>query len=360
MAARGIDRGARVGRLDLEQATVRFGALTALDAVDLRVAPGEVIGVLGPSGSGKSTMLRSVAGLQRLDAGVVRLDGADQAGVPPHRRGVGLMFQDHALFPHRDVTANVAFGLRVQGTPRRAAEARAAELLDLVGLPDAGGRSVLTLSGGEQQRVALARALAPDPRLLMLDEPFGSLDRALRERLVTDLGRLFRELGSTVVAVTHDQHEAFALADRVVVMDRGRILQVGTPRQVWEGPATAAVARVLALPNLLEVDARDGTAPSPWGPLPVPGRSGRLSVLVRPTAVVPAPVGPPGGGAPDGPVLTVAVATFAGDRVRLQLAPAQGPALVAEVPAGSAPAVGEAVSVRVSAEGVILVADEPA
>lgn len=220
--------------LALEGATVRFGGRAVLDAVDLEVAEHEIVCVLGPSGSGKSTLLRAVAGLQPLEVGRVSLDGRDQAGVPAHRRGVGLMFQDHQLFPQRDVGGNVAFGLRMHGVSKRQRAEHVQELLDLVGLPGAARRAVAALSGGEQQRVALARALAPSPKLLMLDEPLGQLDRSLRERLVVELRQLFGRLGTTVLAVTHDQGEAFALADRVVVMRDGRIAQSGTPLQVWQ------------------------------------------------------------------------------------------------------------------------------
>lgn len=220
--------------LRLEGVSVRLGDRAVVDAVDLAVAEHEIVCVLGPSGSGKSTLLRVVAGLQPVSGGRVLLGGADQAAVPVHRRGVGLMFQDHQLFPHRDVGGNVAFGLRMRGSSGASAAARVAELLELVGLPGAQGRAVASLSGGEQQRVALARALAPSPRLLMLDEPLGQLDRGLRERLVVELRALFSRLGTTVLAVTHDQGEAFALADRVVVMRDGRIAQAGTPLEVWQ------------------------------------------------------------------------------------------------------------------------------
>lgn len=308
-------------RLEVEQATVRFATTTALDGADLRVAPGEVVAVLGASGSGKSTLLRAVAGLQPLDGGTVRLDGDDQRGVPPHRRDVGLMFQDHALFPHRDVAANVAFGLRMRGDDRRAQARRVAELLTLVGLEGFERRGVTTLSGGEQQRVALARALAPEPRLLMLDEPLGSLDRALRERLVADLRRLFTDLEVTVVAVTHDQGEAFALADRLLVLGRGRVLREGTPAEVWADPQRAEVARLLGLDNVEE------------------GR------LIRPGAVR---IG--GDGDLDA---TVERLVFRGDRVAVHLAVDGGAPLVAEVPAHEAPATGDRVRVAVDPAGIV-------
>jgi thiamine transport system ATP-binding protein len=187
-----------------------------LDGFGLEVEPGEIVSILGPSGCGKSTLLRVVAGLLIPDAGLVSWDGTDLGPVPPHRRGFGLMFQDNLLFPHRDVGANVAFGLRMQRRPKPAVRARVAELLTLVGLPGYEHRSVATLSGGEAQRVALARALAPSPRLLMLDEPLASLDRDLRERLTTDVRDLLKSLGTTALHVTHDHGEAAVLGDRTV------------------------------------------------------------------------------------------------------------------------------------------------
>ncbi|MFJ9061318.1 ABC transporter ATP-binding protein [Streptomyces sp. NPDC102409] len=311
--------------LAVESATVRFGGRTALDTVDLEVADHEIVCVLGPSGSGKSTLLRAVAGLQPLDGGRVLLDGEDQAPLPVHRRGLGLMFQDHQLFPHRDAGANVAFGLRMHGVPRAERERRADELLDLVGLPGAGRRAVTALSGGEQQRVALARALAPRPRLLMLDEPLGQLDRSLRERLVVELRTLFGRLGTTVLAVTHDQGEAFALADRVVVMRDGRIAQAGTPLEVWQQPASAFVARFLGFDNLVDAVVTGTAADTAWGKVPVPDGSpqGACELLVRPGGVR---IGSP----KDGLRCTVGVRTFRGHHVTVLLHPVDGPALEAE------------------------------
>ena len=244
--------------LRADEISVAFDSVQALDHATLDVADGEVVTVLGPSGSGKTTLLRVVAGLQRPDEGRVLLDGRDLAGVPPHLRGIGLVFQDHALFPHRDVFGNVSFGLRMRGESTAETTARTRELLELVGLAGYERRSVATLSGGEQQRVALARALAPEPRVLLLDEPLGSLDRPLRERLLEDLGRLFDELGSTAVYVTHDRAEAFALGDRVAVMRAGAIEQIGEPDELWAHPASWEVARFLGLGNV-----RDGTIVRP-------------------------------------------------------------------------------------------------
>jgi thiamine transport system ATP-binding protein len=244
--------------------TVQYGDVVALDGVDLKVPDGDVVCVLGPSGCGKSTLLRAVAGLEAPAAGTVAWDGRDLAGVPPHRRNLGLMFQDHSLFPHRDVLGHVAFGLRMQRVPKAKGDARARELLMLVGLRDYEHRRVSELSGGEQQRVALARALAPAPRLLMLDEPLGSLDRGLRDRLVLELRDLFVRLGVTALFVTHDHDEAFAIADRVAVMRAGRIEQVGPPEEVWRRPATEFVARFLGY-NVTDVFGSTRVAVRPDG-----------------------------------------------------------------------------------------------
>ncbi|MFH8726795.1 ABC transporter ATP-binding protein [Streptomyces termitum] len=340
--------------LTLEGATVRFGDRTVLDAVDLAVADHEIVCLLGPSGSGKSTLLRAVAGLRELDAGRVLLDGADQAGVPTHRRGVGLMFQDHQLFPQKDVAGNVAFGPRMHGVPKAERAARVEELLGLVGLPGAGGRSVAALSGGEQQRVALARALAPRPRLLMLDEPLGQLDRGLRERLVVELRELFGRLGTTVLAVTHDQGEAFALADRVVVLRDGRIAQSGTPVEVWRRPASEFVARFLGFENVVPAEVSGTGAATAWGRVPVPEGSpqGERTLLVRPAGVR---VVPPGGGL----ACRVVSRTFRGHHVSVLLRPADGPPLEAEFPLGEVPGEGTEVAVAFRAEDVVVLGGEP-
>jgi len=216
-------------------------ATTAVDGVSLRVAPGEVVALLGASGSGKSSLLRAVAGLEPLAGGDVTWGGVSVADVPVHRRGFGLLFQDGQLFAHRDVGGNVGYG--IPGRPGSAE--RVAELLDLVGLPGEQRRDPATLSGGERQRVALARALAPRPRLLLLDEPLSALDRALRERLAADLRAALAATGTTALLVTHDQDEAFALGDRVAVMDRGRLLQVAAPGELWRAPASRDVAAFL-------------------------------------------------------------------------------------------------------------------
>ncbi len=231
--------------LEIEQLAVRYGEVTALDGVDLVIGDREIVSVLGPSGSGKSTLLRAVAGLAPEATGFVRWNGVDLADVPPHRRGFGLMFQDHALFPHRDVLGNVVFGLRMQRRPRAEAEARAREALALVGLVGFDHRRVAELSGGEQQRVALAaRSRLRHDCSCSTNLSVRSTARC-RDRLVAELRALFVRLGLTIIFVTHDHDEAFALADRVVVMEGGRVEQSGTPADVWDHPANVFVARFL-------------------------------------------------------------------------------------------------------------------
>ncbi len=244
-----------------------------LRGVSLTVERGEIVCLLGPSGCGKTTLLRIVAGLEALDQGHLRLDGKDLTQIPVHRRNFGLMFQEFALFPHRTVAENIAFGLRMAGHAKAAIARRTEEVLTLVDLVGYADRSIFDLSGGERQRVALARSLAPNPRLLMLDEPLGSLDRTLRDELVTELRAILQEVAATALYVTHDQQEAFAIADRLVVMRAGTIEQIGTPTAVYQQPATPFVARFLGLTNLVPVQPSAGTETTlttPFGQWPVP------------------------------------------------------------------------------------------
>lgn len=229
----------------------RYGTVRALDGVNLDLPAGRTVALLGPSGCGKSTLLRVLAGLEAPDEGTVRLDDRDLSGVPPQRRGVGMVFQDFALFPHLDVVGNVAFGLVEQRWSREAREARVAELLALVGLTGLERRRPHALSGGQQQRVALARALAPRPSLVLLDEPLSNLDRALREELSHELATLLGALDLRALHVTHDQREAFTLADQVALMREGRIVQTGTPHEVREAPRSTWVAAFLGLREIV-------------------------------------------------------------------------------------------------------------
>ncbi len=242
--------------LTVRDLTVRFDAgPPAVDDVSLDLPAGEVLAVLGPSGCGKSTLLRAVAGLEALDAGSVSYAGQDLAAVPTHRRGFALMFQDGQLFPHQTVAGNVGYPLRLRHTSKDRVVRRVAELLELVGLPGLGDRSVTHLSGGERQRVALARALAVEPRLLLLDEPLSALDRGLRERLAHDLRDILVAAGTTALLVTHDQEEAFAVADRMALMRAGRLVQSGTVEEVWRRPVDAEAARFLGYATVLEGEA---------------------------------------------------------------------------------------------------------
>jgi sulfate/thiosulfate transport system ATP-binding protein len=225
----------------IRNATRRFGDFTALDDVSVEIPSGSLTALLGPSGSGKSTLLRVIAGLERLDAGTVEIDGRDATDLPPQRRGVGFVFQHYAAFKHMTVRENVAFGLKVARRPKAEIRARVEELLELVQLPGLADRYPAQLSGGQRQRMALARALAVQPRVLLLDEPFGALDARVRQELRAWLRRLHDEMHVTTVFVTHDQEEAMEVADRIVVMNAGHIEQVGGPRDLYEHPANAFV-----------------------------------------------------------------------------------------------------------------------
>ena len=266
--------------LEIAGLHVAYGRREVLRGVDLAVPEAGLVCVLGPSGSGKTTLLRAIAGLETPTAGTMTMDGRDLLTVPPHERGFGLMFQDYALFPHRDVAGNVAFGLRMAGLPDPAIRARVAEVLALVGLEGLESRRVEQLSGGEQQRVALARALAPRPRLLMLDEPMGSLDRALRERLPEELRDLFRSLGLAALYVTHDQDEALSVADWVVILDAGLVVAEGTPERLWSRPPTRGS------PD----SSGSGTSPTPCSSRT--GRSPPRGAASRPRARRTTPPGP--------------------------------------------------------------------
>jgi spermidine/putrescine transport system ATP-binding protein len=221
-----------------------------LNDISFTVAEGEAICLLGASGSGKSTLLRIIAGLEEADSGVISFNGRDLTSTPPHLRDFGLVFQDYALFPHLDVHNNVAFGLRMRRLPHSEIVKRVANSLELVNLGDFEKRQVTELSGGEQQRVALARALATRPRLLMFDEPLGALDRTLREDLLNELRTILHQTDIPAIYVTHDQEEAFAIADRVLLLHNGEIVREGAPAKVWENPGSAWVAGFLGLGNI--------------------------------------------------------------------------------------------------------------
>lgn len=225
-----------------------------LEEITFEVAAGEIVALLGPSGCGKSTTLSLIAGLIEPDQGEISWKGRSLKGIPPHQRNFGLMFQDLALFPHLNVFENIAFGLRMRRIALPQIQQRVNEVLELVNLQDFEGRDVASLSGGEMQRVALARALAPQPELLMLDEPLASLDRTLKDRLALELRQILRQMNQTAIYVTHDQEEAFSLADRIILMKEGKIEQIGSPYEIYQQPASPFVAQFLGMKNLVEAE----------------------------------------------------------------------------------------------------------
>lgn len=288
--------------LTIENITKTYENKPLLQGVSFSVQSGETICLLGRSGSGKSTLLRIITGLESAESGRVLWQGKDLNGIPVHQRRFGLMFQDYALFPHRNVADNIAFGLKMNGQYSPAEiQARVDQMLVKINLQGFGSRRVTDLSGGEQQRVALARALAPEPLLLMLDEPLGALDRALREQLGQELRRILREMEIPAIYVTHDQEEAFAIADRIILLHDGKIVQQGAPDAVYRQPASAWVARFLGLDNLIAgtlVSANPLRMKTAFGlfesacPPPAAHPGSPLELLVRPSGaeIIPAPV----------------------------------------------------------------------
>ncbi len=334
------------GFLELERVGKRYGEHVAVEGLDLAVAEGEFVSLLGPSGCGKTTTLQMIAGFVELSQGAIRLEGRDLLQVTPSKRGLGIVFQSYALFPHMTAAENVAFGLEMRGVRRAERTARVRQLLDLVGLEGLADRHPRRMSGGQQQRVALARALAIRPRVLLLDEPLSNLDAKLREEMQIELRQIQRTLRTTTVLVTHDQAEAMALSDRIVVMNRGRVEQIGSPEEVYERPASSFVAHFLGKTN--EFAAERGPAGLRAGtcafPAP-PGPSGPVTIAVRPEKMVFA--------GPEAPGLAGRVRTriFQGNHFLFQCETECGPALVITQNSGLAqPAEGEAVRLSWQAE----------
>ncbi len=347
-------------RLAVDGLTVAYGPVVAVRELELAAEPGEVLAVLGPSGCGKSTLLRAVAGLEPPLAGTIHLDDRSLEGLRPDQRDVGLMFQEHALFPHRTVADNVAFGPRMRGHDRATVRRLVADALALVDLSELADRGITELSGGERQRVALARAVAPRPRLLMLDEPLGSIDRALQQRLLDDLRSVFDRLGTTVLHVTHDQQEALAVADRVAVMRDARLEQLGTPDQLWRAPRTAFVADFLGLDHVADARIRAGRASTPWGELDLPDApDGEHQVVLLPDALRVTD--------PDRPRRDTEVALegrvtarrFAGDHVRVTVAVPDAPQLTVPVWAGRVPELDDELELALDPQAVRVLEPEP-
>ncbi|MER5860761.1 ABC transporter ATP-binding protein [Streptomyces sp900105245] len=329
-----------------------FGATVALDGLDLTVRPGEFLALLGPSGCGKTTALRMLAGFEHPDSGAVLVDGEDVTRVPAHRRDAGMVFQSYSLFPHLDAVDNVAFGLRMRKVRTAERRARAAELLELVGLGDKGARYPHQLSGGQQQRIALARALALRPRVLLLDEPLSALDAKVRLTLREEIRRLQQELGITTLFVTHDQEEALSVADRVAVMRAGRLEQCAGPAELYGRPATAFVAEFVGTMSRLPGELRDGTVEVLGQRLPAEGEvpDGAVDVLVRPEAVR-LHTDEQGGA-------RVVATAFLGAVVRVTVRLADGTEAKADLPAHEAAGLGAGTAVTVSLpERPVLVAE---
>lgn len=337
--------------LQLDDITYCYEKQPFMEHLHLEVGEGDILCLLGASGSGKTTLLRIIAGLEHPDRGQVVFDGREVTDVAPHRRGFGMMFQEFALFPHRSVARNVAFGLEMQKLPREEIRRRTGEMLALVGLSGFEDRRITELSGGERQRVAIARSLAPQPRLLLLDEPFGALDRALRERLCTEVRAILKRLGLTAVFVTHDQAEAYAVADRIAVMQGGRILQEAAPEDLWHRPETEAVARFLGFANLLPgrvvAPGQVQTSVGTFAGLETAPADSAVTVLVRPEAA----------GLGEGPGCTIhgtiTERLFCGRNYRVKVTCDSGDELSFEL-AATPPAEGEPVNLTLDPQGIQL------
>ncbi len=277
------------GVVELVGLEKRFGETPAVDNIDLQIASGEFFSLLGPSGCGKTTTLRLIAGFERPDGGAILIDGVDQAGTPPHKRPVNTVFQSYALFPHMDVTANVAFGLRYQDVTKADQKRRVGEALEKVRLSGMESRKPTQLSGGQQQRVALARSLVLNPSVLLLDEPLGALDAKLRKALQVELKSLQEELEVTFIYVTHDQEEALTMSDRMAVMTEGKIEQLGTPAEVYETPTSSYIADFLGVSNLMYAEAvaagRVSLAGKELSCVSRDGATGEVTVSIRPERV---------------------------------------------------------------------------
>jgi putative spermidine/putrescine transport system ATP-binding protein len=328
----------------------------ALEPVNLDIARGETVVLLGPSGCGKTTLLRMIAGLETPDAGgKILFNDADVTRVPIERRNIGMVFQSYALFPNMTVADNIGYGLKVRNVPDAERKARVAELVALTGIEGLEHRRIDQLSGGQRQRVALARAVAPRPSVLLLDEPLTALDAALRERLRSELNRLLRTLGITAIYVTHDQSEAMALGDRIVVMRKGAIAQIGTPRDIYFTPANRFVAEFVGAANIIEAQCRDSVLALPGGALKIAAGAtdGTVLAMVRPESIA---IVAAASAVLHGRIDSV---SFVGDRQRASISGAASKALMADIPNTIAIKAGDFVGLSVDPAAIRLLPGEP-
>jgi putative spermidine/putrescine transport system ATP-binding protein len=337
----------------LENCSKTYGSSTrALEPVTLNIARGETVVLLGPSGCGKTTTLRMIAGLVAPDkGGRILFDDQDVTDLPIEKRNVGMVFQSYALFPNMTVAENVGYGLKIRGAPRDDVKIRVNEMLAMAGLEAFANRSIDQLSGGQRQRVALARAVAARPRVLLLDEPLTALDAALRERLRTDLDKLLRSLGITAIYVTHDQQEAMALGDRIVVMSNGSIAQIGRPNEIYFRPANRFVAEFVGAANIVEAPLKDGMLELPGGRVQVEsGTSSRQKAIamVRPEAIS---VVPPEQSSWIGRVEST---SFLGDRMRVSVSEAASTPIIIDAPNSLSVEVGDRVGLVIPPSSVRL------
>lgn len=304
--------------IEFRSVVKRYGDATAVAGIDLSIAKGELVTFLGPSGCGKTTSLRLIAGLELPSEGQVFIAGRDVSRDPASARNVGMVFQSYALFPHMSVLDNVAYGPVIRGTAKAQAQEKAREILDQVGLGGLHQRLPAELSGGQQQRVAVARAIVQQPDVILFDEPLSNVDAKLRRKVREEIRSLQRRFGLTAVYVTHDQEEALAVSDRIVVMDRGRIAQVGTPADLYERPSTPFIADFIGDANLIRGEVAQGHFTAPGLSLPVTGPDGPATLSIRPERITLAPGGPD----------RVVTATYLGSRIEYMVAAKVGEMLV--------------------------------
>ncbi|MBK0327933.1 ABC transporter ATP-binding protein [Rhodobacteraceae bacterium F11138] len=336
--------------LTVRDATKTYGTFTALDRVSIEIDRGEFVCLLGPSGCGKTTLLRLIAGLSDLDGGEILLEDTALSDLPARKRGFGIVFQSYSLFPNMTVADNIGYGLRIRGTQRSEISARVTELLELVKLPQVADNFPNQLSGGQQQRIALARAIAVDPRVLLLDEPLSALDAKVRAELRDEIRHVQRSLGIPTLMVTHDQEEALALADKIICMNHGVVVQAGTPEDLYHRPRTRFVAEFMGISNLLSTEAVAQIFPDLLATRPA-GADGAHVVCIRPEQIGVTP-------APDGNA-TVRGISFLGNLRRLEVESPGGP-LVVETHGADTCREGDRVNLHVASEACTWVADDVA